>query len=150
MRKVLAAIGVIFVFLAATNNDASAKWRWWKWKPRPAFEVSVVSSAPELVTGGDARLHIKVPRTVPLHKVKVLVNGMNQSHHFSRIPGTRKLTGVIDGLQLGENCVTVRAKRRWPWWLSRRIRCRESSRSCAMEQDAFRDPSHTPSREGIS
>jgi hypothetical protein len=120
MRKVLVAIGVIFLFLAATNNDASAKWRWWKWKPRPAFEVSVVSSAPELVTGGDARLHIKVPWTVPLHKVKVLVNGVNQSDHFSRIPGTRTLTGVVEGLELGENVVTVKPNGRG-WGRPRRV-----------------------------
>jgi len=108
MRKVLVAIGVIFVFLAATNNDASAKWRWWKWKPKPAFEVEVVSSSPDQVTGGDARLHIRVPRTVPLHKVNILVNGMNQSKHFSPIPGTRTLTGVVDSLELGKNTVTVK------------------------------------------
>jgi hypothetical protein len=114
MKKVVVAIGVIFAFLTVTSTNASAKWQWWKWKPRPAFEVLVVSSAPELVTGGDARLHIRVPWTVPLHKVKVLVNGMNQSDHFSQIPGTRTLTGVVDGLYLGENKVKVRA-RRW-WW----------------------------------
>ena len=74
-----------------------------KWK----FEAEVVSSAPDRVTGGDARLHIKVPRTVPLHKVFVLVNGRDQSDHFVQIPGTRTLTGVIDGLDLGQNRVKI-------------------------------------------
>ena len=40
----------------AINNPASDE-----------FAVAVVSSAPQQVTGGDARLHIQVPRTVPLH-----------------------------------------------------------------------------------
>jgi len=74
-----------------------------KWR----FEAEVVSSAPDMVTGGDARLHIKVPRTVPLHQVVVLVNGSDQSDHFVQIPGVRTLTGVIDGLDLGENTVKI-------------------------------------------
>jgi hypothetical protein len=98
---------VILVFLVAANDEASAKW-WWKWKPRPAFVVNVVSSAPDMVTGGDARLHIKVPRTVPLHKVVVRVNGDNQADNFRRIPGTRTLTGVVNGLEIGDNTVKVK------------------------------------------
>ncbi len=74
---------------------------------RPQFAVSVVSSAADQVTGGDARLHIEVPRTVPPHQVRVLVNGDNQADHFSLLPGTRTLSGVIDGLAIGENTVIV-------------------------------------------
>ena len=35
------------------------------------FDVRVVSSAPHQVTGGDARLHVVVPHTVPLHQVEI-------------------------------------------------------------------------------
>jgi hypothetical protein len=77
-----------------------------------AFAVRVVSSAPGQVTGGDARLHIDVPRTVPLRQVRVIVNGENQRNHFRRIPGTRTLTGVIDGLEVGKNLVKVKANGR--------------------------------------
>jgi hypothetical protein len=73
------------------------------------FSVRVVSSAADQVTGGDARLHVDVPRTVPLKQVRVFVNGENQRSHFRRIPGTRTLSGVIDGLELGRNVVRVRA-----------------------------------------
>lgn len=76
-------------------------------KAKPVFVVEVVSSAPDQVTGGDARIHIEVPRTVPPHQVRVLVNGIDQSDHFSLIPDTRTLTGIIDGLELGPNSVTV-------------------------------------------
>ena len=71
------------------------------------FDVRVVSSAPDQVSGGDARLHIDVPRTVPLHQVRVLVNGADQRDRFAEVPGTRRLTGVIDGLALGDNVVRV-------------------------------------------
>ena len=73
------------------------------------FAVKVVSSAPNQVTGGDARLHILVPRTVPLHQAEVWVNGVDQRSHFSVMPGTRMLTGVIDGLRLGANDLRVKA-----------------------------------------
>lgn len=82
----------------AANNPASDE-----------FAVRVVSSAPEQVTGGDARLHIDVPRTVPLHQVEVWVNGADQRSRFTLLPGTRTLTGVVDGLVLGTNTVEVRA-----------------------------------------
>jgi hypothetical protein len=74
---------------------------------RDVFEVRVVSSAPDQVSGADARLHIEVPRTVPPHQVRVLVNGMDQGKQFSLVPGTRRLSGVIHGLELGENTVRV-------------------------------------------
>ena len=75
---------------------------------RPQFAVSVVSSAADQVTGGDARIHIDVPRTVPPHQVRVMVNGQNQADRFELLPGTRTLSGVIDGLAIGDNRVTVR------------------------------------------
>ena len=75
---------------------------------RQEFGVEVVSSAADMVTGGDARLHVHVPWTVPLHQVEVWVNGADQSDHFEVLPGTRTLSGVIDGLNLGANVVEVR------------------------------------------
>ncbi len=73
------------------------------------FDVRVVSSAPDQVTGGDARLHIRVPQTVPVHQVEVTVNGQSQRDHFTQMPGTRTLTGVINGLVVGGNTVRVAA-----------------------------------------
>jgi len=66
------------------------------------------SSAPDQVSGGDARLHIDVPHTVPLQQVEVWVNGRT-SGAFHAIAGSRTLTGVIDGLVLGDNDVRVNA-----------------------------------------
>lgn len=71
------------------------------------FTVEVVSSAPDQVSSGDARLHIEVPRTVPPQQVRVLVNGMDQREQFSVVPGTRRLSGVVQGLAIGENVVRV-------------------------------------------
>ncbi len=76
---------------------------------RDAFTVSVVSSAADQVTGGNARLHIDVPEGFPLDRISVTVNRMEMSDQFSQIPGSNTLSGVVDGLLLGENEVRVRA-----------------------------------------
>ncbi|HEY3486301.1 MAG TPA: DUF6351 family protein, partial [Ilumatobacteraceae bacterium] len=72
------------------------------------LDVTVVSSRADQVTGGDARLHVDLPPAARPHEVKVLVNGVDQRSHFELLPGTNTLTGVIDGLVLGENAVEVR------------------------------------------
>ena len=77
-------------------------------KEKPPFVAEIVSSVPHQVTGGDARLHIQVPPTVPFQQVEVWVNGVNMADRFAPIAGTRTLSGVIDGLALGENTVLVK------------------------------------------
>lgn len=94
------ALGLAPSVAGATSGDNPAG---------EGFTVRVVSSAPDQVTGGDARLHIVVPLIVPLRRVGVWVNGVDQRSHFSALPGTRILTGVIDGLAIGENRLVVKA-----------------------------------------
>jgi len=102
MRKVMLGLAALFLaaasFASPVGNPAGDE-----------FDVKVVSSAPDQVTGGDARLHILVPRTVPLHQVEVWVNGVDQRSKFEVMPGTRTLTGVVDGLALGPNSLRVKA-----------------------------------------
>jgi hypothetical protein len=82
--------------------------------PVGAFQVKVVSSAPHLITGGDARLHIDVPETVPVDQVQVLLNSVDRRSSFSLVPGTRRLTGVIDGLLPGDSIVRVQTQTNSP------------------------------------
>jgi hypothetical protein len=39
------------------------------------FELRVLSSPASMVTGGDALVRVTIPRTVPLHKATVSLNG---------------------------------------------------------------------------
>jgi hypothetical protein len=75
------------------------------------FEVTVLSSRPDQVSGGDALVEVTVPRTVPLHKVEVQLNGEDVSSVFSRGDG-RTLVGLVDGLVEGENELEVQANGR--------------------------------------
>jgi hypothetical protein len=102
---------ILFVALTAVGNGGSSRLQAAvdDNPARQAFSVRVVSSAPHQVTGGDARLHISVPLTVPLQQVEVRVNGTDRRGAFSVMPGTRTLSGVIDGLTPGANEVVVMA-----------------------------------------
>jgi Tannase-like family of unknown function (DUF6351) len=75
---------------------------------RRSFELTVLSSRPDQVTGGDALIQVTVPRTVPLHRVDVLRNGTDVTSAFARGPD-RTLVGLVDGLVEGRNRLTVRA-----------------------------------------
>jgi hypothetical protein len=82
---------------------------------RQAFEVEVLSSQPEHVTGDDALIQITVPLTVPLHQVTVLRNGEDVTGAFSEDSDLirfapereRTLVGLVDGLVEGHNELTV-------------------------------------------
>ncbi len=74
------------------------------------LRISVLSSAPELVSGGDALLAIAVPNGTRPSQVRVRRNGANVTSSFSREPGGRRLTGVVDGLRSGQNQITAFAR----------------------------------------
>jgi hypothetical protein len=80
-------------------------------RPRPSFQVTVLSSRPDQVSGGDALVEVAVPRTVPLHKVEVTRNGEDVTSTFASGPDG-SLVGLVDGLVDGDNQLTVRANGR--------------------------------------
>ena len=67
-----------------------------------ALRISVLSSAPSRVTGGDALLEI----TVPGAGAKVLVNGQDQTAAF-KAETSGRLRGLVTGLKRGDNSVTA-------------------------------------------
>jgi hypothetical protein len=67
------------------------------------FEIDVLSSPATMVTGGDALVQVSIPRNVPLHKAKLLVNGEDVTATLELDESARTLTGMVDGLRLGEN-----------------------------------------------
>ncbi len=75
-----------------------------------ALDIEVLSSAPDQVTGGDARLAIHVPRHVPPHQVRVTVDGRDVTDAFAN--DGRRLEGVVIGLEPGDNEVVASANGR--------------------------------------
>ncbi|MGH2944473.1 MAG: DUF6351 family protein, partial [Solirubrobacteraceae bacterium] len=77
---------------------------------RNALELSVVSSPAHLVSGGDARIEVAVPASVPLSAVTVTLNGTNVTSAFAADPeGNHQLEGVVTALPLGKSKLVARA-----------------------------------------
>jgi len=92
-RTVLAAVAAVAVIAAAPAQGAATH----------GFELEVLSSPAEMVTGGDALVRVSIPRTVPLHKATVSLNGVNVTGTLELDAAARTLTGMVTGLRLGDN-----------------------------------------------
>src|SRR5215216_5693119 len=101
----LAAIAMV-VTLAGPAATAAGQ-------PKPPagqqFVLSVLSSRPDQVSGGDALVRVDVPRTVPLQQVTVTRNGEDVTAAFAPTPDGRALQGLVSGFKLGRNELAVRA-----------------------------------------
>ena len=102
-RGVFVAAAVLSMTAAMLASPALAK-------TAPSYTVEVVSSAADQVTGGDARLHIGVPDGDSRYKPKVFVNGVDRTKAFDWMADSTTLTGVVDGLVLGDNEVVVASR----------------------------------------
>ncbi len=75
----------------------------------PGLVITVLSSAPDQISGGDARIRVAVPRTVPLQHVTVTVAGSDVTDELTVDTAARTLEGVVDGLPLGESRLAASA-----------------------------------------
>src|SRR5262245_56951997 len=94
LARVLAAL---FVSLAVTTSAAAS--------PTDAgqFEILTLSNRADLISGNDALVEVRVPKTVPLDKVTLWLNGSNVTDTFRTDADARTMRGVVTGLQPGTN-----------------------------------------------
>ena len=71
------------------------------------LRLSVLSSRPELVSGGDALVRVQVPPGIALSRVKVLRNGTDVTSQLTPDPNGGGLLGVVSGLVNGSNTLTA-------------------------------------------
>jgi hypothetical protein len=71
--------------------------------PRTNFEIVTLSNRADLISGGDALVEVRVPKTVPLHQVKLLLNGKDITSSFVTHAAARTMRGVVTGMVQGEN-----------------------------------------------
>ncbi len=67
------------------------------------FEIRTLSNRADLISDGDALVEVQVPKTVPMHKVTMTLNGHNVDSSFVADAEARTLRGVVTGLAVGEN-----------------------------------------------
>src|SRR5712691_2072866 len=67
------------------------------------FEIVSLSNRADLISGGDALLEVRVPKTVPLHQVSLRLNGRDVTAAFETDAAALTLRGVVTHLVVGEN-----------------------------------------------
>ena len=69
--------------------------------------VKALSSRPDMVTGGDAVVEVSLPAGVTASAVLVTLNGADAKAKFVTDASGTKLTGLVDGLNAGDNALVV-------------------------------------------
>jgi hypothetical protein len=104
------AVAVLVVTLAAgTIVPASAAS---DRHDRDRFEITVLSGRPDQVSGGDALVQVAVPRKVGLDDVTIRLGRTNVTDAFGPGEADNTLVGLVEGLELGDNTLTVSADTR--------------------------------------
>src|SRR6476620_1723291 len=67
------------------------------------FEIRTLSNRADLVSDGDALVEVQVPKTVPMKKVTLTLNGADVGAAFVADEDNRTLRGVLTGMAPGEN-----------------------------------------------
>lgn len=97
--RLLLALTTTFWLLLAGQAVADAP----RARDVSGLRISTISSAPELVTGGDALVEISSAHNIPHRHVEVLLNGEDVSQTFAWDAEREVLVGLVEGLEIGEN-----------------------------------------------
>src|SRR3954452_19252056 len=112
MRKGIIIFAVAFALGALAPGLAGAKPKKHKPKPQPVT-LSVQSSRPDMVSGGNALIAVDVPKPDPVGKVRVRRNGRDVTAAFrADAQNPRRLLGVVEGLRNGSNRISALVKGR--------------------------------------
>ncbi len=84
-----------------------------KGPPDKTFTVETISTKAWLASGGDVLVDIRVPRNVPPHQVRVVLNDATDvTGAFRSVGDGRTLRGLVRGLDLGSNLLEVKSNGR--------------------------------------
>lgn len=76
------------------------------------LQIKTLSNRADLISDGDALVEVRVPSNVPLHEVRLTLNGANVGGAFVPDQHARTLRGVLQGLRVGENHFLAEVRRR--------------------------------------
>ena len=94
---IFALIGVLCLLQGCGADEAS---------PTPKLQLSVLSSAPDKVTGDDALVQVSVLDNPSDAAVTIKANGIDVSSQFQKV-GADRWVGRVSGLQPGTNDISV-------------------------------------------
>ena len=97
MRRFQLLGGIAIAVLVATGAGRAAD----------GLQLRVLSSRPDMVTGGDALVRVDLPAGVNAKDVKLTVNGSDATTKLKADANGRSLTGLVTGLALGSNTLAA-------------------------------------------
>jgi len=101
-------IGLLAVFLTVQPNFATAQDR--SDRPAKKFVIATLSTHADRVSGGDVLVEITFPRAHRKHPLVVTLNGQDISDIFHPGEKPNSRVGLVTGLALGKNTLTVSGK----------------------------------------
>lgn len=104
LRHFTVFIAIGFLALTAIGIDGAQE----------GLQLRVLSSRPEMVTGGDALVRVELPAGVSPSDVKLAVNGTDATSRLKADASGRSLTGLVTALALGSNTLTASAAKKSP------------------------------------
>lgn len=74
------------------------------------LEIRILSSRPDLVSGGDALVEVKASPDISLNQIALSLNGKDITSQLKADASADSLRGLVGGLRLGENTLGATAK----------------------------------------
>src|SRR6059036_2798079 len=90
--RAVAALLACFAVAASAKDAASGQ-----------FEIVTLSNRADLISGGDAPVEVRVPKSVALNQVRLSLNGHDVTGAFTANAAARTLRGLVTGLVEGRN-----------------------------------------------
>src|SRR6266480_753791 len=89
----LLGLGALFLVTAQAGED----------RPSSNFGIVSLSNRADLISGGDALVEVRVPKSVALNAVRLSLNGHDVTGAFTANAAARTLRGLVSGLVEGRN-----------------------------------------------
>jgi|SRR5579872_354972 len=67
------------------------------------FRIAILSSRPDMISGGDVLVQVDVPQDIALNKMKIELNGQDVTSVLQLNNAAHTLVGLLTGLKLGAN-----------------------------------------------
>jgi hypothetical protein len=95
--RVAAAMAILALLAVAAPAQAQPQ------LPPFNFEIATLSNRADLISDGNALVEVRVPKTVPMHKVTLTLNGVDVGSAFVADSEARTFRGLLGGLRVGAN-----------------------------------------------
>ena len=99
LASILGLTAIVLFGLSASRRDSEPGE---DHVPAQSLGITVLSTRPDMITGGDALVRIDVSG-IPPAQVRVVLNDEDISDSFALAPDNQSLEGMVEGLQEGEN-----------------------------------------------